>query len=109
MQVADKTDDEILLDELDVLFDYRGDNMHCWEKTDLCKLLNNLSKFLPVEAECSILSKEEIQKFICSDCRDKSDKYGDNAIYWTKTETSPYMAVFNYSSTIRRAPTYRFV
>lgn len=32
MQVADKTDDEILLDELDVLFDYRGDNMHCWEK-----------------------------------------------------------------------------
>ena len=49
--------------------------------------MNNLSKFLPVEAECSILSKEEIQKFICSDCRDKSDKYGDNAIYWTKTET----------------------
>lgn len=86
MQVVDKTDDEILLDELDVLFDYKGDNMHCWEKTDLCKLLNKLSKFLPVEAECSILSKEEIQKFICSDCRDKSDKYGDDAIYWTKTE-----------------------
>jgi len=86
MQVVYKTEDEILLDELDALFDYKGDNMHCWEKTDLCKLLNKLSKFLPVEAECSILSKEEIQKFTCSDDRAKSDKYGDDAIYWTKTE-----------------------
>lgn len=87
MRVINKTEDEILLDETDILFDYQTtENMQNWEESHLCNLLNKIAKYLPVEAECSILSREEIQDFVDRIDRIKFDENKKVRVYWTKSD-----------------------
>ena len=87
-EVLKKTKKEILLQQVDILFNSRmdfADNVKNWEDSQLCFYLKNIIQGIPFISDCTILSQEEIEQYYpTSESRIKFYNSAP-ANYWTKT------------------------